>query len=111
MSQHRLERLQEEILHAVSSIVLLEVTDPLIKGVTLTRVVLTRDLGIARIYYEAPGPETGRETIRRGLNRARGFIRKQLAPRLNLRVVPQMEFFYDETQDEISRVNRLFTKL
>lgn len=111
MNTHRLERLQEEIQHEVSSILLFEVTDPLVKGVTVTRVLITKDLGIARVYYEASGTKEEKAALQQGLHRARGFIRKRLAPRLNLRAMPELEFFYDETKDEISRVDELFSKL
>lgn len=111
MTTHRIDRLQEEIQHAVSSILLFEVTDPLIKGVTFTRVMLTKDTSLARIYYEAVGTPKEREKIKEGLDRACPFIRRKLAPILNLRQMPQIEFFYDETNDEVVRVEKLFSRL
>ncbi len=112
MGTHRLERLQEEILHALSSILLFEVTDPRVKGITMTRVLLTKDLSVARIYYEASlKKKEEREGLQAALKRASHFIRKQLAPHLKLRAMPDLEFFYDETSDEVSRVQELFTKL
>ena len=108
---HRIERLQEEIQRAVSFILLLELTDPLIRGVTVTRVTMTRDLGIARIYYEIRGTKEEQRAVQRGLDRASSFIRRQLAPRLNVKTVPELKFFYDETSDEISRIDKLFSKL
>ena len=111
MSLHRIDRLQEEIRHAVSSLLLFEVTDPLIKGVTLTRVMLTKDTSLARVYYEVAGTAKEREKIKDGLERATPFIRRKLAPILNLRQMPQLEFFYDETNDEVMRVEKLFSKL
>jgi len=107
----RLERLQEEIRHAVSSIILFDVTDPLVKGVTITRVMMTKDLGTARIYYDTLGTSEERLAVQKGLDRASVFIRRQLAPRLNLKAMPELKFFYDETQDEISKVDSLFSKL
>ena len=111
MSTHRLKRIQEQIQHAVSSILLLEVTDPLLSSVTVTRVLATKDLSTARVYYDTLGGEKERTAIQQGLIRARGFIRKQLAQRLRVKSVPELEFFYDETREEISRVEELFSKL
>lgn len=111
MATHRLERLQEEARHVISSLLIFEVTDPLIKGITITRVMMTKDLGLARFYYESPVPKGDRPKVQAALNRARSYFRKQLAPRLNLRITPEVEFFYDETSDEISRVEDLFSKL
>lgn len=110
MNLHRRERLQEEIRHAVSSILLFEITDPSLKGITLNRVLVTKDLGLARIYYEAE-KDSNRETVAKALERAQGFIRRRLAGRVNLRLMPTIEFFYDETSEEISRVESLLKKL
>ena len=110
MKNHRTERLQEEIRQAVSSILLFEVTDPLLKGITLNRVLVTKDLGLARIYYEV-GKGSNRDIITKALEKARSFIRHQLAGRVNLRLIPAIEFFYDETSEEISRVEGLLKKL
>lgn len=106
-----MERLQEEIRHAVGSIILFETTDPLVKGATLMRAVVTKDLGMARIYYEFKGSREEKASLQKGLDRAKGFIRRQLASRLNLKAVPELEFFYDETEEEIAKVEGLFSKL
>ena len=111
MSTHRIDRLQEEMRHLVSSILLFEVTDPRVKGVTLTRVLLTKDLSIGRIYYETSATKEERELVQKGLERASGFIRKKVAAQLPLRTLPHFEFYYDETQEELSRVDRLFTQI
>lgn len=113
MSTHRLKRIEEEIRHHVSSLLVFEMTDPDLKGLTVTRVMVTKDLGLGRIYYHlaTETPTEVREKVAQALRRARGFVRRQLAGRLNMRIVPEIEFFYDETEDEASRVEKLFSKL
>ena len=111
MSLHRIERGQEDIRHEARSLRLFEVTDRLVQGVTVTRVMVTKDLGLARIYYETALKGKERLAVQQGLNRAKGFIRRELASRLKFKTMPELEFFYDETQEEISRVNELFSKL
>ncbi len=111
MSTHRIRRLEEEIKHMVSSLMVFEVTDPILRGITVTRVLITKDIGLARVYYDTPAGRTERLKIQEALEGAKGYFRKQIAPRLNLRMVPELEFFYDETKDEISRVEELFSKL
>ena len=108
MSDHRIEKLQEEIRYAVSSLILFEVTDPLIQKIAVTHVLVTKDVGLARIYYETNATEAEKREIQESLNKAAGFFRKQLASKVRLRQVPQIQFFYDETSDEIQRVERLF---
>lgn len=111
MSTHRIERLQAEIKQAVSTLLLFEVTDPLLKGITITRIHLTPDLGMARVYYQADGDKSLRTAIQEGFQRAKGFFRKKLASELELRTTPDMSFFYDETAEEVQRVESLFSKL
>lgn len=110
MVSHRLERLQEEICNRVAQVLLFELQDPRIRDVTVTRVALTKDLGLARIYYEVTDPSQ-RIMVREGLKAARGFVRRSLAGHLKLRLIPQIEFFYDETRDEVKKVEALFSKL
>jgi ribosome-binding factor A len=111
MGTHRIKRIQEEIQHAASSILLFEVTDPVLQGLTVTRVVVTKDVGQARIYYESSVPKAQREALQQALDRARGFVRRQLASRLNLKSVPEVQFFYDDTSEEVSRIEGLFSKI
>ena len=107
---HRPERLTQKIRHEVSQLILFEMSDPRIQGVTVTRVTLTRDLGLARIYYEVTD-RSQKKLIQEALKEATGFIRRSLSSRLKLRLMPQIEFFYDETSEEVQKVEQLFSKL
>lgn len=112
MKRLRVQRLQEEIQHRVSSILLFEVADPGLKDMTVTRVVLTPDLGQARVYYQGgQPPHDQNDRIQKALARACPFVRRQLASSLHLKSVPELQFFYDETSDEISKVENLFSRL
>lgn len=110
MSTHRPERLTQQIKHEVTQIILFEMSDPRIRGVTITRVTITRDLGLARVYYEV-ADQSEKGLIREALKEATGFVRRTLSPRLELRLMPQIEFFYDETSEEVHKVEELFSKL
>lgn len=110
MSDHRIEKLQEEIRAVIGSLILFEVTDPLIQKIAITHVLVTKDVGLARIYYETNAPEAEKREIQESLTKAAGFFRRQLASKIRLRQVPQIHFFYDETSDEIQRVEGLFAE-
>ncbi len=114
MSSYRLERIQEEIQHGVRSILLFEVKDPTLGEVTITRVVVTKDLGQARVYLD-PALESMKDAEKKAklqaLTKAGGFIRKQLASRLNIKAIPEIHFFYDETKSELAKIDDLFSKL
>lgn len=110
MAGYRIERLQEEMKQLIREIFLFEVQDPRIKGVAVTRVVLAKDLGFARIYYELPR-DSNRTQVEKGLEKAKGYLRSTLSSRLKLRLAPKIEFFYDETSEEVERVEELFSKI
>lgn len=113
MATHRVKRIEEEIRHHVSSLLIFEMTDPDLKGVTVTRAMVTKDLSLARIYYNLAvnTPKETRARVELALRRSCGYVRRQLAGHLDMRIVPKIEFFYDETEEEAARVERLFSKL
>lgn len=107
MQGSRPERVGEQIRQEISHLLALEVHDPGIGFVTLTRVKVAPDLQLAQIYYSQLGDERARRDTARALERATPFLRRQLGSRLNLRRVPEIRFHFDESighQDRIERV-------
>ncbi|MCG2635275.1 MAG: 30S ribosome-binding factor RbfA [Gammaproteobacteria bacterium] len=74
-----------------------QVNDPAVQGVTVTDVRLSGDMGHARIYCSALDPEQDDAAVKAGLRRATGYLRRQLAGRVKLRIVPQLLFEIDHT--------------
>jgi ribosome-binding factor A len=87
-----------------------EVHDPGIGFITLTRVQVTADLQLARVFYTSLGDPKARKDTARALDRATGFFRRQIGARLpHLRRVPELEFRFDESianQDRIEQILR-----
>src|ERR1051325_9513404 len=85
-----------------------EVHDPGIGFITLTRVTVTGDLQLARVFYTSLGDPKARKDTARALERATGFFRRQVGARLpHLRRVPELEFRFDESianQDRIEPI-------
>lgn len=96
-------------MREVRTLLLLEMGNPLLAQISVTRVILTKDLSSARIYYETS--EKDRAAVTEELNKLKGAVRKELAHRMRLRAVPKLEFFYDETSETILRVERLIDSL
>jgi ribosome-binding factor A len=85
------------------------VHDPGIGFITLTRVKVSADLQVARVYYTSMGDEKARRETARALDRATPFFRRQVGSRLQLRRVPELEFRFDESvghQDRIEQILR-----
>ncbi len=91
----RSQRVAEQLQRELADIIRSGVHDPRVGMVTITEVVVTRDLESAKVYFTLLGPQEQALQSMEALNRASGFIRSQLGPRMRLRLVPQLTFIYD----------------
>lgn len=91
-----------------------EVADPDATGACVSRVELSDDLRHARVYLRLLDPEPGeaqRTRVVRALQRASGHIRRQLAPRLQVKYQPELKFYWDEGADTQARVEAVLDEL
>ena len=111
VSKVRLQRINERIREVLSEMLLQEVSDPRLSGISVTDVEVDRELAFANIYVSAvEGSERAREVLE-GLNHAKGFIRRELSQRVELRTFPQLRFHWDPTFERADRIERLFAEL
>ena len=103
----RTDRVAEALQELVAELLLREIKDPRIGLVTITGVKVSPDLRHARIYFSTMGDDTRRAQSLKGLNSAAGFVRSQVARRLNLRVAPQIVFEFDDSLEQADRLSRL----
>jgi ribosome-binding factor A len=107
----RPDRVGEAIRQAVSVLIARDVQDPGIGFVTLTRVKVSPDLQMARVYYTQMGDDKEKRETARALERATPFMRRQLAGQLNLRRVPELRFQFDQSVEYQDRVERILLEL
>ena len=93
-----------------------QMRDPRLETVTITHVKLSGDLQLATVYYRImneSGSNLGQEVdgAQAGLEHASGFLRKKLAGHLDIRRVPNLRFFYDESVERGARIEYLLSKL
>jgi ribosome-binding factor A len=107
---HRPDRVGDQIRQELSELLTRGIVhDPGIGFITLTRVKVTPDLQIARVYYTSMGDAAARRETARALERATPFFRRHVGSRLQLRRVPELEFRFDESianQDRIEQILR-----
>jgi ribosome-binding factor A len=109
---HRPDRVGEQIREELSDILTRgQVHDPGIGFITLTRVQVTSDLQIARVFYTSLGDQKARKETARALDRATPFFRRQIGGRLRLRRVPEIEFRFDETIEHQDRIEQILRDL
>jgi len=87
------------------------VHDPGIGFITLTRVKVSPDLQLARVYYTSLGDDAARRETAKALQRATGFFRRRVGDRLQLRRVPEIEFHFDESVGHQDRVEQIIREL
>jgi len=83
-----------------------EIKDPRVGMVTVSDVEVTTDLSHAKIYITVLGKEDSKESLD-VLNRAAGFLKRELSRRLVMRAMPTLNFIYDNTLDTANRVSEL----
>ncbi|HEX2459688.1 MAG TPA: 30S ribosome-binding factor RbfA [Vicinamibacterales bacterium] len=107
---YRPNRVADQIRQELSELLTRgEVHDPGIGFITLTRVQVSPDLQMARVFYTTLGDAKARQETARALDRATPFFRRQIGGRLRLRRVPEFEFRFDESvahQDRIEQILR-----
>ncbi|MBN2898696.1 MAG: 30S ribosome-binding factor RbfA [Clostridia bacterium] len=98
MSYARSKRISEEIKKVVSSLIMTELKDPRVsKLTTVTHVETTRDLSFSYIYISVFDDDMHKKSTIEGLNKAKGFIRREIGKRVKLRIVPEPIFRLDES--------------
>ena len=107
----RRDRVGDQIRAEIGELLAREVHDPGIGFVTITRVQVTADLQLARVFYTALGDQAARRNSARALQRAAPFLRRQVGQRLRLRRVPVLEFAYDESIERELRVEQLLNEI
>ena len=90
---------------------LTQVSDPRLSGISVTDVDVDRELAYANIYVSAlEGTERSKEILD-GLDHASGFLRHELAIRIDLRTFPRLRFHWDATFERAERMEDLFASL
>ena len=112
MASHRPDRVGDQIRQELSELLSRgAVHDPGIGFITLTRVKVSPDLQVARVYYTSLGDETARRETAKALERATGFFRRRVGDRLQLRRVPELHFQFDESVGHQDRVEQILREL
>jgi ribosome-binding factor A len=111
MAGNRPDKVGEQIRIELTQLIARDVHDPGIGFITLTRVSVTPDLQIARVYYTSLGDEQAQKETGKALHRAAPFLRRQVAQRIRLRRVPELEFFYDKSVAQYDRVEQILQDL
>jgi ribosome-binding factor A len=110
MPTRRQRRVSELVRRELSLLLLHQVRDPRLSSVTITGVDVTQDLLLARIYFRTIGTDQMAEAAA-GLEHASGYLRSQLAARIQLRYAPELVFVPDLSAEYGQRIDALLDQL
>jgi ribosome-binding factor A len=107
----RADRVGGLIQETLADLLNKSIHDPRLQRATITTVKMSADLKLARVYFAIYGDDKKSEDAARGFESARGFIKRILAPKLGLRYMPDLKFFYDDSFDYGSHIDQLLEKI
>ena len=111
MSKIRQQRTAEQIRIILSELVLRQVSDPRLQDLTITDVTIDRELQYSDVYVHALGDDDRQDEVMVALQGAKGYFRRELAGRLDLRTVPQLHFHWDPTLAHADHINQILDSL
>jgi ribosome-binding factor A len=103
----RSRRIEDQILRILNDVVRVHVRDPRLSNAMITAVKVSRDLGVAWVYYTALDPDHDRDELDEAFNSALKFLRSQLAAQLTVRNVPELRFRYDDLSETSQAMDQL----
>ena len=103
----RTRRIADQIQRELADIIRIELKDPRVGMITLTDVEVSQDHAHARVFFTVLGDTPRAQAVEEALQHASGFLRSQLARRMRLRTVPQLQFKYDTSVARGARLSQL----
>lgn len=110
-SKIRLQRIADRIREELSEMLIMDIADPRLSGITITDVKIDRELAFANIYVSSPEGDERSAEILETLQHARGFLRSALAERIELRSHPALRFYWDHTPERADKIDRIINLL
>ena len=110
MASYKKSRVNEEMMREMSQIIR-TVKDPRVNSgfVTITHCDVSGDLKFAKIYYSVLNGDVAE--VKKGLISAKGYIRREIAERLNLRNTPELTFISDDSMEKGARITKILSEM
>jgi ribosome-binding factor A len=111
MPTQRQRRVADQIREILAELIQFEAEDPRLDGVTVMDVTIDRELMVATVYVNALVGEEAQQDVMSGLNKASGFLRRELGKRVRLQHTPELRFKWDETLEAAAKIDALIRAL
>ena len=110
MPSHKIERIASDINKYLSSILLIDTNDELLKNITIIDTKVSKDLSYAQVYFTSL-LNMEHKDIEREVNEAAPFLRKELAKVLDVRNIPELKFIYDTSIEYADNIEKIIKKI
>ena len=107
----RLKRISDRIRDDLSELLVRQVADPRLNGVTITDVKVDRELAFAEVFVSSWEGHEHSEAILKALRHAGGFLRTELAAKVDLRNMPRLRFHWDPTPENADHIEKILLEL
>ncbi|MHB8276248.1 MAG: 30S ribosome-binding factor RbfA [Candidatus Humimicrobiaceae bacterium] len=107
----RIKKIEIDLQREISFIINSKVKDPRVGFLTLTYIKLSADYHYMDIYFTVMNKDENLKTCLEGLNKCKGFIKKNLIERIKLRTIPEIKFIYDQSIDKGIRINEILKNI
>ncbi len=104
----RKDRIASVLIRAISEIVEHDIRDPRLGMVTITTVDVSSDLKMATVYFSSLEDKKQNLAI---LNRAKGYVRSELANRVRIKYLPDIEFKIDDSYEYGKKIDGLLDEI
>ncbi len=103
-------RVAEQIRRELSVLIRDSIKDPRVNDVSISEVVVTKDLSSAKVYYIPYSNHSDLAGLQKGLQSSAPFLRKELGKLLRMRCIPVLSFIYDDSQERSERLEELLAQ-
>ena len=110
-NNNRFNRVDEELKREISNIISFDLKNPKVTGmISVTKAKVTPDLKYAKVYVSILNSKNVKETMA-NLKKSSGFIRTELAKRINLRITPELVFELDDSLEYGARIDSILKEI
>ena len=110
---NRMDKVNAQIKREIGTMILMgEINDPRLKFVTITYAQVSKDLRYAKVGFSVlnNSPQEIKD-VQQGLNSARGYVRKLIGERIQMRFTPEINFIYDRSLEYSDQINRALEEI
>lgn len=110
MNPIRKKRIEKELLKIISNTVEFKLRDKHLNFISITGVTISADIAYAKVYFSSIY-DKNHDKLKDVLTKSSGFIKKEIGKANFLRTIPELIFIYDETEDNVRKLDEIFEKI